>query len=252
MSISLFPLLLGPVALLLVAYSPGNGTPDHTFGSGGVVTTPLNALLAGGDASTDKLYGLALQPDGKIVVAGEAQYDANRYSAVVARYLETGALDPAFARGGIGLGGLGERSTFHSVALERDGTIILGGGTGRFFASALLQRFSPDGVVGAGVRFQPRVPQGAQLYQTVITGLLPQPDGSVVLGSYAGDTTYVARFSADLGQDLTFGAAPQGNVQIGSGPLIALTQDAGHKIIATTAQFTPTGVEGERTVRLFP
>ncbi|CAM3235484.1 Glycosyl hydrolase family 98 putative carbohydrate-binding module domain-containing protein [Deinococcus saxicola] len=229
-----------------------DGKLDFTFGESGAVTTPLNALLAGGDASTDKLYGVALQPDGKIVVAGEAQYEANNYSSVVARYLGTGKLDPSFSGDGIALGGLGERSTFHAVAVEKGGTVLLGGGTGRFFTSALLQRFSPAGEAGTGVRFQFRVPKNAQLFQTVVTALLPQPDGRVVLGGYAGDTTYVSRFGADLTQELTFGAAPGGGVPVGSGSLIALTQDAERRIIATTAQFTATGIEGDGTVRLFP
>ncbi|OLV17045.1 NPCBM/NEW2 domain-containing protein [Deinococcus marmoris] len=234
-----------------------DGRPDLTFGKSGVVTTPLNALLAGGDASTDKLYGVALQPDGKIVVAGEAQYDANNYSSVVARYLGTGKLDPSFSGDGIALGGLGERSTFHAVAVEKGGAILLGGGTGRFFTSALLQRFSPVGEAGEGVRFQFRVPENAQLFQTVVTALRPQSDGRVVLGGYAGDTTFVSRFGADLTQDLTFGATSGGavsggNVPVGSGSLIALTQDAERRIIATTAQFTATGIEGDGTVRLFP
>ncbi|WP_415813090.1 NPCBM/NEW2 domain-containing protein, partial [Deinococcus marmoris] len=235
----------------------GDGKLDLTFGNSGVVTTPLNALLAGGDASVDKLYGVALQPDGKIVVAGEAQYDANNYSSVVARYLGTGKLDPSFSGDGIALGGLGERSTFHTVAVEEGGALLLGGGTGRFFTSALLQRFSPAGEAGAGVRFQFRVPENAQLFQTVVTALLPQPDGRAVLGGYAGDATFVARFGADLTQDLSFGATPGGalsggNVTVGSGSLIGLTQDAERRTIATTAQFTATGIEADSTVRLFP
>src|SRR5207244_6184161 len=41
-----------------------NGTVDTSFGSGGIVLTDLGS-------SSDSAYAIAVQPDGKIVVAGE-------------------------------------------------------------------------------------------------------------------------------------------------------------------------------------
>ncbi|GGO19130.1 NPCBM/NEW2 domain-containing protein [Deinococcus humi] len=227
------------------------GTPDSSFGQGGVTITALNGQLGAMEESSDRLYSMVLQPDGRIVVAGEAHYDANNYSAVVARYLNNGTLDPAFAQDGVAYGDLGERNTFHAVALAPDGSIVAGGGTRRFFTSALLQRFSADGVAGPAVHFQFKEPENPLAYQTVVTTLLTREDGSVILGGYEDGDTYVSRFDQTLTQDPTFGNAPQGNLRVSPGLVIALTRAAGRSFIATTAQATATGTEGRGTLRLF-
>ncbi|MBB6015763.1 NPCBM/NEW2 domain-containing protein [Deinococcus radiopugnans] len=228
-----------------------NGAPDPAFGQGGVTTTTLNGRLGATGDSADRLYSAALQPDGRIVVAGEAHYDANNYSAVVARYRADGTLDPAFAQGGLAFGDLGGRNTFHAVALEPDGTIVAGGGTRRFFTSALLQRFSADGVAGPAVNFQFKEPDNPLAYQTVVTTLAAQDDGHLLLGGFEDGYTYVARFSASLTQDLNFGDAPQGNVPVSPGLRIALATPAGRSFAVTTAQTTASGTQGQGTLRLF-
>src|SRR5262245_3944367 len=68
------------------------GALDLTFGSNGKVTTDLG----GPDEGT----GLALQPDGKIVVAGIALDGAGEGNFAVARYLADGSPDPGFGSGG--------------------------------------------------------------------------------------------------------------------------------------------------------
>jgi uncharacterized delta-60 repeat protein len=70
----------------------GNGSTDSQFGGGTVVTIrflPFN--------SNDRIQDVALQPDGKIVVAGEV--DSNRLFAI-ARFNEDGSLDTTFGNGG--------------------------------------------------------------------------------------------------------------------------------------------------------
>jgi uncharacterized delta-60 repeat protein len=70
-------------------YNP-NGTLDTTFGSGGIITTEFGP--GGSDASS-----VALQSDGKIVVAGGANGDF-----ALARYNSNGTLDAGFGAGGKG------------------------------------------------------------------------------------------------------------------------------------------------------
>jgi len=74
----------------LVRYN-ADGTLDKTFGSNGtgIVVTSI------GRNTFDAAYRLALQPDGKIVVAGKS--DGN---VAVARYTSSGALDTSFGTGG--------------------------------------------------------------------------------------------------------------------------------------------------------
>jgi uncharacterized delta-60 repeat protein len=64
-----------------------NGSLDSTFGSGGKVTLDINDTL-------NVVHGLALQGDGRIVVAGEVtQLDYSTSDTVVARFNTNGSLD---------------------------------------------------------------------------------------------------------------------------------------------------------------
>ncbi len=63
----------------LVRYNT-NGILDNTFGTEGIVTTDI-----GTGESEDKIYALALQPDGKIVAAGYS-YNGSDYIFATARY----------------------------------------------------------------------------------------------------------------------------------------------------------------------
>ena len=73
-----------------------NGTPDTSFGSAGtgIVRTPIGT-------GADIAYAIALQPDGKIVLAGSSIAADGRADFALARYDSGGTLDPAFGSGGI-------------------------------------------------------------------------------------------------------------------------------------------------------
>ena len=100
-------LLIQPDGKLLVAgYATGtgnsdflvmrlhaDGTFDSAFGSNGIVRTPIGP-------GEDIANAMVLQPDGRIVVAGTAVATDNRHDFAIARYTNTGALDPSFGTGG--------------------------------------------------------------------------------------------------------------------------------------------------------
>ncbi|MFC3742618.1 NHL repeat-containing protein [Paractinoplanes deccanensis] len=75
-----------------------DGTPDPTFGAGGVVRADV------GTREFDLVTSLALAPDGKIVVAGSTAYWSTlpepTGDIMLARFTESGALDPSFGTGG--------------------------------------------------------------------------------------------------------------------------------------------------------
>lgn len=101
-----------------------DGTPDTTFGMGGLVLTPV----PGGN----RVRSLTIQPDGKIVAAGT--YDWN---FIVARYnAADGSLDTSFGVNGVAVSGELEGSNSPGksigweqvdVALEPDGRIVVVG-----------------------------------------------------------------------------------------------------------------------------
>src|SRR5262249_36491122 len=74
-------------------YHP-DGPPDMSFGGGdGLVTTDI------GTNTNDGAGHVAIQPDGKIVVAGECNMGATGFDVCLVRYTDTGSPDPSFGNG---------------------------------------------------------------------------------------------------------------------------------------------------------
>src|ERR1035437_4224281 len=95
-----------------------DGTLDNGFGSVGKVTTSIGSF-------NDAGYSVAIQSDGKIVVAGVSSNGNNNDIAVV-RYNSDGTLDSGFGTGGkvttvIG----GSDDAGYSVAIQSDGKIVV-------------------------------------------------------------------------------------------------------------------------------
>jgi uncharacterized delta-60 repeat protein len=105
-----------------------NGTPDTTFGTGGLVVTPFAPPIVGGGVQV-----VLEQPDGKIVAAG-----ANVYSVVV-RYNSDGSIDDSFGSGGV-VQGVPGSEIITAMALQSNGTILLS-----WAASEGLRELSPTG-----------------------------------------------------------------------------------------------------------
>jgi len=123
----------GPRRLFVARYAP-DGTPDATFASGGAA---LAEVQPGGWRNW-----MALQPDGKIVVAG---------AFGVARLRGDGTLDPTFGSGGVAQGPVAALS----LALQPDGRIVVGGfmqtiGADGFALNRYFAR-APTTLVAAGV-----------------------------------------------------------------------------------------------------
>jgi uncharacterized delta-60 repeat protein len=70
-----------------------NGEPDLSFGTGGVVTTAIG--------NSSEAYGVALQPNGRIVVAGHTSGGPTFNDFAVARYMVSGTLDTSFGASGV-------------------------------------------------------------------------------------------------------------------------------------------------------
>jgi uncharacterized delta-60 repeat protein len=132
-----------------------DGTPDATFGSGGVVQTNLP------QSTTDAFTDILVQPDGKIVCGGFN--DGGLPDFDVVRYLSDGSLDTTFNGTGIqsfSFGtGFGGPEFGQALALQPDGNVLIAGfGDDDLTAApddALLARLlgtdgSFDATLGAG------------------------------------------------------------------------------------------------------
>lgn len=109
----------------LAALDP-DGTLDASFGDAGKLARRY--FIASGFESNEQFGGLAIEPNGHILLAGHGVTDASGLPKIgVARLLPNGDLDPSFAGDGIGQYDLDQDSTFGSaIALQGDRPIVAG------------------------------------------------------------------------------------------------------------------------------
>ncbi|HEX3356985.1 MAG TPA: hypothetical protein VHS31_08445, partial [Tepidisphaeraceae bacterium] len=138
----------------LVARYNANGSPDTTFGSlgSGVVSVHVSD-----DDTTNIAYAVAIQTDGKIVVAGQAIHSINGGDPmIVCRFLSNGSLDHSFDDDGIveinrfgGTIGPADYARGNAIAIQKDGKIIIAGDEEEGFTNPndnlVMTRLNTDG-----------------------------------------------------------------------------------------------------------
>jgi len=172
-----------------------DGRPDPSFGV---------RRLAGVAGFEERAQAVAVQPDGRILVAGETSAGQD---AAVWRLLADGTPDPTFSDDGFAtVPDAGAKEWAGAVALAPDGSVVVGGFTSNG-ARAYVARLTPVGAPdptfdGDGLRLV-----GGATYFRDIRAVAVQPDGKVVAtGSYAGTTgAPVYRLRADGSDDPAFG-----------------------------------------------
>jgi uncharacterized delta-60 repeat protein len=98
-----------------------DGTPDTTFGTGGKVTTSIGA-------GSETAHAIAVQPDGKIVLAGTSASPTTGQDFALVRYLSDGKLDESFGdKGKVTTSFTEDTDIAHAILIEPDGRIIVGG-----------------------------------------------------------------------------------------------------------------------------
>jgi uncharacterized delta-60 repeat protein len=123
----------GDVAL---ARYHADGALDTTFSGDGLQTTDLSPALGGA-------RGVAIQPDGNIVVVGVSNTDGDSDFAIV-RYKPDGALDTTFSGDGLQTTDFGGTDSASDVVLQPGGAIVAMGGADSDFA---LARYTPAGML---------------------------------------------------------------------------------------------------------
>jgi uncharacterized delta-60 repeat protein len=194
----------------VVRYAAG-GALDPTFGLGGRVRTDF-------DGRFDEALAVAVQPDGKVVVAGGSS-DAGGTDMAVARYTSDGALDPTFAGDGMALLGFDGESSARAVAVQRDGKVLLTGRAVRplqggccdsdFALARLTTSGGLDGSFGGDGRVTTDFLPGPDRGQDDAHAVLVRPDGRILAAgggvAGAGGVDFaIAAYRADGSLDPTF------------------------------------------------
>jgi uncharacterized delta-60 repeat protein len=120
-----------------------NGTLDDSFGTGGIVTTPIT-----GDAA---VRALALQPNDKIVAAGFTPGQGGT-DFVTARYNTNGTVDTSFGTNGKVITPIGgSTEVAQAVTIQSDGKILAAGNTSGLNYDSVLLRFLNDAPIDTAV-----------------------------------------------------------------------------------------------------
>src|SRR3990172_6011894 len=213
------------------------GSPDPTFGVNGIVTTDFD------NGSNDVGNAIALQPDGKIVVAG---YGGQFIGFTLARYNSDGSLDTTFDGDGKVAADFGSpyKAGLAALALQPDGKIIVAGqssnGSNNDFT---LVRYNNDGSPDVSFGANGKVTTDFGNSDDFCYAVALQPDGKIVMAgrsSNGNDFDFaLARYNSDCSLDDAFGEAgkviadfgadwgsavviqPDGRILVSAGPTLA-------------------------------
>ena len=223
-------------------YRP-DGRLDETFGGDGTVTTDVLDVCNVDPfefCGTDLAEAVALQADGRIVVAGHTQirgYDLTKApintDIALVRYNADGTLDSTFGGDGrVTTDIVGSPDPFEpsqdgarSVAIQGDGKILIAGYTR---SGLVLVRYEPDGTRDPNFGDDGIIVYGDRAYPI---GMALQADGRIVVTANTPTGFVLARYTATGARDSTFGA--DGKVQIDATSAVAIAP-GGRIVLAGT------------------
>jgi uncharacterized delta-60 repeat protein len=202
------------------------GDLDRTFSGDGKLTIDL-----GGD---DGAQDVAIQPNGRIVVAGQGWSEEETTDITAVRLTSAGALDGSFSGDGLARFQADNGQTGKALALQGDGKVVI---AGSYFLeggiSSVVVRFSGDGEGDANFASF----GSALLWNGQGSDVLVQPDGKIVV---AGDVFSGTDTNFAVGRLLTGGAVDpdfNGGATVGFGsPTVAeraegVARDADGKLL---------------------
>ena len=192
---------VGTVPDIAVVRYTANGTLDTSFGGGdGIVTT---SIAIGNDLG----YSVALDSQGRIVVAGSSNNGLNQDIAVV-RYTANGTLDTSFGSGdGIVTTPIGTGDDYgQSVLLDSQGRIVVAGYfyNGSNLNDIAVVRYNADGTLDASFGGDGIVTIGQTSAENAYSAVLDSNGKITVVGSSDGDI-FVVRLNPNGTTDTSFG-----------------------------------------------
>lgn len=247
--------------LTLLSRLGADGSPDPTFGSGGAETLQL-----GTDGSVAQ--AVAIQPDGRIVLTGDAVVGGVT-ELLVARLAPNGSLDPSFGNGGVVRAPIGAApDEGRAVAVDQTGRIVVAGSATDSMGhdEVMVVRLNPDGSFDStfGLFGTPGVflrQVGGTGGTSDAYGLALQTSGEITIaGSSASggqQEALVARLTPDGVLDRSFAGDGFVTQQFGGGAMpssiaLAVALQTDGKIVITGFATDSSGKEQLMVARLAP
>lgn len=195
----------GDGQISLVRLNQDSSLDTATFGTNGKGTVT---------AAVPNFYGyessLALQADGKIVVAGTTYDDYNNINEnlVVARFNGDGSLDTAFGGTGIVITDLGNNENGNDLVIQPDGKIVL---VGKIydpnFSDLLLVRYNSDGSLDNTFGVNGKIISNFGNTPDSGNGLAIQTDGRIIAAGSSNGYALLARYIVDVSSYQTLSAS---------------------------------------------
>lgn len=194
-----------------------NGTLDSSFSSDGKVKTHVGiGFNIGGE--------LLLQPDGKILFAGDCETNSGGRDFGLARYNSNGTLDNSFNGSGIITTSFATSNNDDGglcIALQSDGKIIQAGDRSTTAFAAI--RFNTNGTIdnSFGNSGKILIPIGDFICEC--NSICIQSDGKILLGGYSRSTTLwksafaIMRLNSNGSLDNTFGVGGKDTIFMSTG-----------------------------------
>jgi uncharacterized delta-60 repeat protein len=178
----------GDSKFAVARYLP-DGTLDSTFGGDGKVMTQFTKR-------DESVSSVALQGDGKIVVAGAARADIQDSRIAVARYNPDGTLDSTFSGDGKVTAQVSDGRDFaNAVTVQPDERIVVGGlaAPGSWARMAVL-RYLSDGTLDSTFSGDGKVLTGLTRRHDSVQSLMIDSADNIVAAGIAGSGGSDARF----------------------------------------------------------
>jgi uncharacterized delta-60 repeat protein len=211
-----------------------NGNPDGSFGTP-VTTTASDSL--------EIASAMALQADGKILVAGTSKdFPGENHTsrALLRRFNPDGSPDAGFGNGGrITHQYLGAPSMANDLVVQADGSILALGQRTVSGAAWVLWRYTPNGALEApsfGSVF------GTVVYDGIGSELALRPDGRIMVAGQENDDYFLVSYTSDGSIDLSF-LPFDGTVVLDAGydidePVKILTRSDGMIVVVRTPYYS--------------
>ncbi len=224
------------ISFAVVRYNP-DGSLDTSFGGDGVVVTVIAS-------SDDRPYSVAIQPDGKILVAGRSGASGQTDFTLV-RYNTDGTLDSTFDSDGIVRTNIRGDDFGSSLALQSDGKIVVVGeswnglwGAPNSSPDFAVVRYNQNGSLDTTFGENGKVTTPIGSYSSNAFSVAIQTDGRIVAAGFSNNGSNldfaIARYDPDGSLDATFDSDGKVTTAIGSGNEHArsVTIQADGKIVA--------------------
>lgn len=218
----------------------GMGSLDKSFNKTGKKTIKVEEASAA--------FSVALQSDGKIVVAGYSRSSGNNDNFLVMRFNTNGTLDKTFGKSGKVITDSGTNDHFTSIAIQDDDKIVIAGYTNinDLLNEMVLFRYNANGSIDKKFGTGGKIFTDANGQNTSPAKVVVQPDKKIVVAATTGNgsnSDYVLfRFKPNGDPDPNFGTAGKVITDLGNNEVAKdmLIQPDGKIVVGGTSGEYPT------------